>query len=179
MSLAAESPLPPLVAERPQDAAGVERLLLRAFGPGRYAKAAERLREAREPLLSLSFVAWDEGQIVGCVRQWAVKIGDMPAILLGPFAVDPDYRRQGLARAPTEAACAAAAAEGHSVIVLVGDMPLFRGPLGFIDAPKAGHVAGPFSRPAPRCCSGLLVAWTRLRPRPHVLPTARGEGLLA
>jgi predicted N-acetyltransferase YhbS len=136
MSLAPEPSLPPLVAERPQDAAGVERLLLRAFGPGRYAKAAERLRDGRDPLRPLSFVAWEDGQIVGCVRQWAVTVGETPAILLGPFAVDPDFRRQGLGAALIEQACAAAANAGHGLIVLVGDAPYF-GPLGFVAAPKA------------------------------------------
>ena len=135
MSLAPEPALPPLVAERPQDAAAVEALLLRAFGPGRYAKAADRLREGRAPLLRLSFVAWEGGQIVGCVRQWAVKVGETPAILLGPFAVDPDFRSQGLGAALIERACAAAAAQGCALIVLVGDAPYF-GALGFVVAPK-------------------------------------------
>jgi predicted N-acetyltransferase YhbS len=135
MSLAAASDLPPLAAERPEDAPAVERLVLRAFGPGRFAKAAERLREGRAPLLDLSFVAWHEGGVVGCVRQWAVKVGESPAILLGPFAVDPDYRRQGLGAALIARACEAAAETGHAVIVLVGDPPYF-GPLGFEVAPK-------------------------------------------
>src|SRR5215469_585558 len=103
MSLAAVTDLPPLVAERPEDAPAVERLILRAFGPGRYAKTAERLREGRRPLL-------------------------------GPFAVDPDFRSQGLGAALIERACAASAADGHAAIVLVGDLPYF-GPLGFSVAP--------------------------------------------
>ena len=135
MSLAAAPDLPPLAAERPQDAPDVERLILRAFGPGRLAKAAERLREGRAPLLDLSFVAWEVGEIVGCVRLWPVTVGDMAAILLGPFAVDPAFRSQGLGAALIERACEAAADAGQALIVLVGDMPYF-GPLGFAVAPK-------------------------------------------
>lgn len=135
MSLAAAPDLPPLVAERPADAPAVERLILRAFGPGRFAKAAERLREGREPQCDLSFVAWDAGEIVGCVRQWPVTIGGTAALLLGPFAVDPDFRSQGLGSALIVRACEAAADVGHALIVLVGDMPYF-GPLGFAVAPK-------------------------------------------
>ena len=41
MSLAAQPAPPSLTRERPQDADAVERLVLRAFGPGRFAKAAE------------------------------------------------------------------------------------------------------------------------------------------
>lgn len=130
MSLAVAPTLPPLVAERPEDALAVERLILRAFGPGRFAKTAERLREGRKPLLALSFVAWEGGSIVGCVQQWPVRIGDTPAILLGPFAVDESHRSNGLGAALIGQACEAAAEAGHSLIVLVGDMPYF-GPLGF------------------------------------------------
>jgi predicted N-acetyltransferase YhbS len=135
MSLAPAPSLPPLVAERPEHADAVERLILAAFGPGRFAKAAERLREGRKPLLDLSLVAWDAGGVVGCVRQWGVRIGPTPAILLGPFAVEPSYRSQGLGAALIDGACAAAADAGHALIVLVGDPPYF-GPLGFVAAPR-------------------------------------------
>lgn len=135
MSVAAAENLPPIVTERRQDAPLVEALVLRAFGPGRFAKAAERLREGRAPLLDLSFVAWDGGRLVGCVQQWAVRVGETPAIFFGPIAVDAAYRSQGLGAALTERACEAAAATGRAAIVLVGDMPFF-GPLGFVPAPK-------------------------------------------
>ena len=134
MTLATE-PLPPtLTAERPEDAAAVERLVLRAFGPGRFAKAAERLREGRAPALDLSVVAWDGRDLVGCVRLWSVKVGDTPAIFLGPIAVELEHRSNGLGAALIQRACAAATRAGHAVIVLVGDMPFF-GPLGFALAP--------------------------------------------
>jgi predicted N-acetyltransferase YhbS len=135
MSLAVAPTLPSLVTERPEDAALVEALVLRAFGPGRFAKAAERLREGRDPAPGLSFVAWDGGHLVGCARQWAVKVGAAPAIFFGPIAVDPAWRSNGLGAALTLRACDAAAAAGHRLVVLVGDMPFF-GPLGFVPAPK-------------------------------------------
>jgi predicted N-acetyltransferase YhbS len=134
MSLAPAPSLPPIVAERPEDASLVEQLVLRAFGPGRFAKAAERLREGREPLYDLSFVAWDGGRIVGCASQWRVRVGETPAVFFGPIAVEPAYRSQGLGAAITDRCSSAAAAAGHALIVLVGDMPLF-GPLGFAPAP--------------------------------------------
>lgn len=136
MSLAADIALPPLVPERPEDATAVEALVMRAFGPGRFAKAAERLRERRAPLPDLSLVAWSGGEAVGCVRQWAVTIGDRPAILLGPFAVDEAWRSHGLGAALIERACEAAAEAGHALIVLVGDEPYF-GPMGFSARPAS------------------------------------------
>jgi predicted N-acetyltransferase YhbS len=134
MSLAAAQTLPPLETEQPEDTPVVEALVLRAFGPGRFAKAAERLREGREPAFELSFVAWDRGRLVGCARQWRVLVGETPAIFFGPIAVDPAWRSNGLGAALTERACEAAEAAGWRVIVLVGDMPFF-GPLGFSPAP--------------------------------------------
>jgi predicted N-acetyltransferase YhbS len=135
MSLATAPALPPIATERPEDAPLVEALVLRAFGPGRFAKAAERLREGRAPAYALSFTAWDGRRLIGCARQWTVRVGETPAIFFGPIAVDPAWRSHGLGAALTERACEAAAAAGHRVIVLVGDMPFF-GPLGFQVAPK-------------------------------------------
>ena len=121
---------PVLMPERPQDAAAVDRLIERAFGPGRLAKAAERLREQNVPVRDLSFVAVADGKVVGCVRQWPIHIGETPAILLGPFAVDDEWRSRGLGSDLIRRACAAAQDTGHALILLVGDDPFFT-KLGF------------------------------------------------
>jgi predicted N-acetyltransferase YhbS len=144
MSLAAAPASPPIVTERPKDASAIDALILRAFGPGRFAKAAERLREGRSARLDLSFVAWDADRIVGGVRQWTVQVGASPSIFLGPIAVEANYRSQGLGAALIERACGAAARAGHASIVLVGDMPFF-GPLGFVPAPRV-LMPGPVDR---------------------------------
>jgi predicted N-acetyltransferase YhbS len=146
MSLAATPALPPLVPERPEDAPAVERLILRAFGPGRFAKSAERLREGRAAPRDVSLVAWEGGEIVGCVRQWPVRIGDKAALLLGPFAVDPRFRSRGLGAALIAEACAVAAKAGWDLILLVGDEAYFA-QLGFSAAPAAKVVLpGPVDR---------------------------------
>jgi len=133
-ALAASTLAAPLIApERAQDARLVEGLIDRAFGPGRYAKTAERLREGRVPHLALSFVAWSEGHAVGCVRQWPILIGGDPAVLLGPIAVEEDRRCEGLGGSLIQSACEAARAAGHGAILLVGDAPLF-GSFGFTAA---------------------------------------------
>ena len=129
------APFPKLTAETAADAAEVEALVDRAFGPGRFVKAAERLREGRDPLRALSFVARDGGRLVGMVRQWPIRIGGAPSILLGPFAVDSAYRSQGLGGTLIVRACQAAADAGHGAILLVGDAPYFA-PLGFEGVPS-------------------------------------------
>lgn len=111
--------------EAPDEAAAAMALVERAFGPGRYAKSAERLREGNHFLPQLSFVARDGGALVGTVRLWPVRIGERPALLLGPIAVDPDARRRGLGAALARHACDAAALAGHEVVVLVGDLGFF------------------------------------------------------
>lgn len=123
-----------LAQERPQDAVRVQALIDHAFGPGRFAKSAERLREGNRPDLSLSFVAWAGEEAVGSVRLWPVLIGSSAAVLLGPFAVDDAWRSRGLGGALVERACQAAQAQGHAVVLLVGDEPFFR-KYGFTPVP--------------------------------------------
>jgi predicted N-acetyltransferase YhbS len=121
---------PQLDLETPEDTAEADALVARAFGPGRFAKTAERLREGRTQRLDLCVVARVDGRLVGCVRQWPIIVGDIPALLLGPIAVDPAFRSLGLGAALVRRACAVAEDAGYDHIVLVGDLPFF-GPLGF------------------------------------------------
>lgn len=131
---------PRISVERPQDAAQAEALIALAFGPGRFVKAAERLRERNTPMHGLCFVAHADdkgfgGQVVGVVRQWPVLIGARtPAVFLGPIAVDDAWRHHGLGGALVQRASDAAKAAGHRLILLVGDTPLFRR-VGFDAAP--------------------------------------------
>lgn len=128
------SAIPPLVLEREADGPAVEALIARAFGPGRYAKAAERLREGNRPLLALSPLAWADDAPVGCARLWPITIGATPALLLGPFAVEEAHRRHGLGATLIRRACDLARPAGRGLILLVGDEAYF-GPLGFSAAP--------------------------------------------
>lgn len=129
--------------ERACDAPLCDALIARGFGPGRYAKAAERLREGHAPIAELSFVAWRADVAVGCVRLWSIAIGETPAILLGPFAVDEAERSNGVGAALIGRACEATAAAGHRLVLLVGDEAYF-GPLGFSAAPaRAVRLPGP------------------------------------
>ena len=121
--------------------AEIDALMMRAFGPGRYAKTAERLREGNQVRADLSFVAVSAGAVVGAVRLWPVAVGEARGVFLGPIAVEGGWRKHGLGAALIETACAAAQAAGEGFILLVGDMPLF-GPHGFEPVPN-GRVALP------------------------------------
>jgi predicted N-acetyltransferase YhbS len=128
---------PLLVLETPAMEIPVTALIDRVFGPGRFAKVSERLREGNRLLADCSFVAMRGGQPVGCVRMWPVTIGGAPVAFLGPLAVDPDERSAGLGQILVEAACEAAQAAGWKAVLLVGDAPYFNR-AGF----SAAHTAG-------------------------------------
>jgi predicted N-acetyltransferase YhbS len=140
-----------LAAERTEDAADVAALVERAFGPGRYAKVSERLREGNTLRADLSFCAFGAGVLVGTVRQWPVTVGETTGAFLGPIAVEAAWRKHGVGGVLIERCCAAASAAGEAFILLVGDMPLF-GPHGFAPAP-----AGSILMPAPVNPSRILL----------------------
>jgi len=128
--------------EQPADAAAVDALVAGAFGPGRYAKSAYRLREGVNPIDSLSFVAELDGRIVGTVRYWPVDIGGRAAIMLGPIAVLASLQGQGIALLLMQTSLAAAKAQGHTTVVLVGDEPYYAR-VGFARIVPMGSVTMP------------------------------------
>lgn len=120
--------------EKTSDAAPREALLDAAYGPARFAKTSERLREGRQPALRLSLVAVDGGQIVGTVRLWHVTAGPVqPALLLGPLAVHPEHRCRGIGSALVRRAIARARLAGHHAVLLIGDAAYY-GRFGFTAA---------------------------------------------
>lgn len=133
--------LPAIRPEVEADAPAIDALIARAFGPGRFVKAAERLREGNVLDRDLSMVAWNGQRLAGAVRLWPARIGDCPVIFLGPIAVDPDWRRHGLGQALVEQACEAARQAGWDAVLLVGDAPWFTR-MGF-SAPAAAGVRMP------------------------------------
>jgi len=120
--------------EQPSDAAEIDTLHAQAFGPGRFARAAFRLREDIPHDPALSFVATADGALAASVRLTPIRIGGRPALLLGPLAVKPPHKGRGAGRRLVREALGAAASAGHRVVLLVGDEPYY-GPLGFRHVP--------------------------------------------
>jgi predicted N-acetyltransferase YhbS len=114
-----------ILAETPNEADAIERLHERTFGPGRFVLSSYRLRERIAHVPALSFTARIGTLLVGSVRQSPICIGDTPALLLGPLTVEPPFRRKGVGRALVERAVREARAQGHRLIVLVGDEPVY------------------------------------------------------
>ena len=110
----------------PQDSADIRALHARAFGPGRFARTAYRLRERTAELSPFCRVCRIDGQLAAAVRFTPILIGGKGgALLLGPLAVDPAFARDA----------------GIALVVLVGDEPYYAR-LGFKPVPH-GQIALP------------------------------------
>src|SRR5438270_10130762 len=114
-----------LQSETLEDGPMVDALVDRAFGPGRFTKVAERVREFATFAPELSVVAWSADRLLGCARMWRVRVGGVPVTFLGPFAVEQGERNAGFGARMIERACEAARAAGESHVLLVGDEPYF------------------------------------------------------
>ena len=120
--------------QTPADLPAIRKLEERAFGPGRFAKTAYRLREGVEPDWSLSYLARIGGMLVGANTMTRIKIGGAPALLLGPLTVEEAFRARGLGEALAQKSLEAAKAAGHGLVLLVGDPPYYER-MGFSRTP--------------------------------------------
>lgn len=111
--------------ERPEDASAIERLQARAFGPGRFARTAYRLREGAAERIDLGVTASVGSFLVGSVRMGPVRTGTTPFVILGPLAVDPSFEGRGIGTTLTRAAIEAAREAGEGLVILVGDAPYY------------------------------------------------------
>lgn len=121
------------------DMSAIDRLNARTFGPGRYARSAYRLREGVTADPKLSFVACVGTLLVGANQMTPIRCGATPALLLGPLTVDPAFRSGGIGEALAQRSLQAARAAGHTLVLLVGDLPYYAR-LGFKQVPE-GRVA--------------------------------------
>lgn len=126
-----------MISLRPEtleDAAAIEHILDRAFGPGRFAKVSDRVREFAHLRRDLSVVAVREHAVIAVCRMYDVAVGDQRMVYLGPLATDPDAQASGVGVAVTQAALDAARADGAGVVVVVGQ-PRFFLRFGFCQIP--------------------------------------------
>ena len=135
--------------ERALDVVAREALLDACFGDNRHLRTCQRLRDGRTPAEGLALSAVRQGRqarLVGTLRLWHVSAGGIPALVLGPLAVDPSCRKLGVGAALMKHALAAAKARGHGAVILLGDAPYYAR-FGF-SALKTAELSlpGPFER---------------------------------
>ena len=133
-------------AERASDVVAREALLDACFGVNRHLRTCQRLRDGRAPAEGLALSVVRKGDLVGTVRLWHVSAGGVPALVLGPLAVDSSCRQLGVGAELMNHALAAAKALGHGAVILLGDAPYYAR-FGF-SARKTGELSlpGPFER---------------------------------
>jgi len=128
-------------AERASDVVAREALLDACFGEGRHMRTCQRLRDGRAPAEGLALSAVAEGRLVGTVRLWHVSAGGVPALMLGPLAVDDSCRSLGVGAALMARSLDVAKARGHGAVILLGDAPYYAR-FGF-SGQKTGELALP------------------------------------
>jgi predicted N-acetyltransferase YhbS len=144
------------VPEQPAHAPAIERVLDRAFGPGRFAKPSELVRDISVFLPGLSRVALVGPAVLGVCRIYESAIDGRPVFFLGPLAVDPDSQHGGVGHALVKAALEACAADGRAGAVILMGEPSFFSTLGFTQVP-----ARQIQMPCP--VEWRRLQWTALR----------------
>ena len=133
-----------IIPENPSlHAAQVEALYDATFGPGHFAKTAERLREYSRSIPAINRVAVRDGLVVGGCRVWPLTLGEnaQRALFVGPVAVSVNERGSRMGLTITGEALEAATLAGWPAAVLIG-APVYFGEIGFTVTPK-GKLAFP------------------------------------
>ena len=155
-------------SEKASDFVAREALLDACFGENRGLRTCQRLRDGRVPAEGLAFSAVTPGEsfgnspedacretvgnfrnatrLVGTLRLWHVSAGGVPALVLGPLAVEASARNLGVGTALMDHALAATRAHGHRAVILLGDATYYAR-FGFSGEKMAGlSLPGPFER---------------------------------
>ncbi len=166
-------------AERASDVVAREALLDACFGDNRHTRTCQRLRDGRAPAEGLALSAVRQGRLVGSVRLWHVSAGGIPALMLGPLAVEASSRQLGVGAALMDHALAAAKARGHRAVILLGDAPYYAR-FGF-SAAKTGELSLPGTFERDRLlglelrAGALDGAWGMIAPTGAPLPKSKAS----
>lgn len=119
--------MPKMRPESEHDSDAIEILLDKVFGADRHNKTSYHYRDGVEAIKSLCRIAHDGGTIVGTIRYWPVTVGPekTPALLLGPIAVEPERKGEGIGIRLILETLETAAADGTRVVILVGELPYY------------------------------------------------------
>lgn len=135
--------------ETPGDNPFVREIHELAFGQPAEAKLVETLRRAPDFAAELSLVGvTDEAvgeTVVGHILFSPIRIGETAALALAPLAVLPSHQRRGIGSALVREGLAACAAEGHTIVIVLGHHEFYPR-FGFQTAREHG-ITAPFEVP--------------------------------
>ena len=125
--------------EEPTDIAAVRDVNERAFGRADEADLVDKLRDRRK--VTLSLVAVKDGRALGHILFSPATIESgaeaFPAVALGPMAVLPECKRQGIGSALVRNGLAACRRAGHEVVIVQGHAEYYPR-FGFVRASMFG-----------------------------------------
>jgi len=128
MSICDHSTIRPVTTD---DLAPIARLHEQAFGPGRFARTAYRIREGAPAISPACRVTIVDDRLIAAVGMTEITIGGTAgAYLLGPLVVAPAMSGRGHGRALVRTALGAARDAGSQLVLLVGDLAYY-GHAGF------------------------------------------------
>jgi putative acetyltransferase len=104
--------------EAPADVDAIRRVNEAAFGQPDEARLVDALRDAARPFLS--FVAEEEGEIVGHICFTPVEVGERVILGLAPMAVVPARQREGIGSRLVERGLEACGDGGFQAVVVLG-----------------------------------------------------------
>jgi putative acetyltransferase len=115
-----------------------------AFGSDDEPRLARELRDGDCHEAELSFVAEDDGRVVGHVMNTWVGLEDSPVRLLqlSPLGVLPEHQGRGHGSALVRASLDAARARGEPLLLVEGN-PKYYGRFGFVRADELGLLPPP------------------------------------
>ncbi|SMQ72024.1 Predicted N-acetyltransferase YhbS [Devosia lucknowensis] len=126
----------------PADDVFVEELQATAFGPGRFARTAFRVRERFPIDPTLSLIAEVDGTPCGSVWMTPISVDGKKGYLLGPLATHPNFRKRGAGKLLAREVSKMALARGDGeFVLLVGDQDYYC-PLGW-DITTPGNIQFP------------------------------------
>jgi putative acetyltransferase len=155
--------------EHADDERELAALIDAAFGDTETSEFTAQIRASAGYVPELTFVADDDGQLVGFTMLSYVVAGARDILVLTPMAVRPDRQRVGVGKQVVRAAIAAADARGEPVVLVEG-VPSYYPQFGFRSASELG-----FERPDPRIPEAAwmalpLAAWDPDVAAPVVYP---------
>jgi putative acetyltransferase len=155
--------------ERVDDERELAALIDAAFGDTETSEFTAQIRASAGYVPELTFVAVDDGRLVGFTMLSYVTAGTRDILILTPMAVRPDRQRAGVGQQVVRAAIAAADERGEPVLLVEG-VPSYYPQFGFRSASELG-----FERPDPRIPEAAwmalpLAAWDPAVAAPVVYP---------
>jgi putative acetyltransferase len=155
--------------ERVDDERELAALIDAAFGDTETSEFTAQIRASAGYVPELTFVAVDDGRLVGFTMLSYVTAGIRDILILTPMAVRPDRQRAGVGQQVVRAAIAAADERGEPVLLVEG-VPSYYPQFGFRSASELG-----FERPDPRIPEAAwmalpLAAWDPAVAAPVVYP---------